>query len=113
MNKLIIFLIIITISFLSTIIFMIIDYRYNVRIKYFSFVAKSKLIFYIVLIIWIITLVSIISICNNYYICLILILYFNLFMNLYHGVKNWKFAYNVYVKNIDLLLKAIEKDNNN
>lgn len=111
MDKIIYFFIIIVQSILASIIFKELDYRYNIRIKYFSFVAKKRSIFYIFFIIWIIIfiLILILTICNNYYFW-ILILYFDLFMSLYHGIRSWKFAYNVYIKNIDLLLKAKEKD---
>ena len=33
-------------------------------------------------------------------------------MNLYHGVRNWKFAYKVYIKNVDLLIKSKERIKN-
>lgn len=110
MDKIIYFFIIIVQLILASIIFEKLDYSYNIRIKYFSFVAKKRSIFYIFLIIWIIIFILILTICNNYYIFLLLILYFDLFMSLYHGIRSWKFAYDVYIKNIDLLLKAKEKD---
>lgn len=110
MDKIIYLFIIIVQLILVSIIFEKLDYKYNIRIKYFSFVAKKRTIFYIFLIIWIIIFVLILTNCNNYYIFLILILYFDLFMILYHRIRSWKFAYNVYIKNIDLLLKAKERD---
>lgn len=110
MDKIIYFFILIVQSILVSIIFEELDYRYNIRIKYFSFVAKKRSTFYIFLIIWIIILILILTICNNYYIFLIIIIYFDLFTSLYHKIRSWKFAYDVYIKNIDLLLKAKEKD---
>lgn len=112
MNKIILFVIMITISFLSTIIFMTLDYRYNIRIKYFSFVAKNRLLFSIVIIMWLAILIGIVTNCNNYFTFSILILYYTTFVNLYHRISNWKFAYDVYIKNVDLLLKAKEKEKN-
>ena len=70
MNKLVLLILMFIITFLSTEIFMILDYRYDIRIKYFSFVAKNKILFYIFLILWIAILVPIILVCNNYYIFL-------------------------------------------
>ena len=86
-----------------------IDYKYNIRIKYFSFVAKNRLLFSIVFIIWLVIFIGIVIICNNYYKFSILILYSTIFMNLYHRIRNWKLAYDVYIKNIDLLKKAKER----
>ena len=112
MNKLVLLILMFIITFLSTEIFMILDYKYDIRIKYFSFVAKNKILFYIFLILWIVILVPIILVCNNYYIFLILVLYLTLFLNFYHRVRNWRFAYKVYIENIDLLKKSKEKIKN-
>lgn len=112
MNKLVLLILMFIINFLSTIIFMILDYRYDIRIKYFSFVAKNKILFYIFLILWIVILVPIILVCNNYYIFLILVLYLTLFLNFYHRIRSWRAAYKVYIENIDLLKKSKEKIKN-
>ncbi len=112
MNKLVLLILMFIITFLSTEIFMILDYKYDIRIKYFSFVAKNKILFYIFLILWIIILVPIILVCNNYYIFLILVLYLTLFLNFYHRIRSWRSAYKVYIENIDLLKKSKEKIKN-
>ena len=112
MDKLLLFVIMIIIEFLSFTIFMKLDYKYDIKIKYFSFVSKNRILFSIFLIIWFAILLVIIINCNNYYTFSILILYSTLFMNLYHGVRNWKFAYKVYIKNVDLLIKSKERIKN-
>ena len=106
----IMFIIIIMVTF---ILFEKLDYKFNIKIKYFSLVAKNKLVYYIVLIIWLFVLLGLLIMSytiNNYYIFIILILYFCIFTYLYHHIRNWKMAHNVYIKNVNLLIKAKEKD---
>ncbi len=45
MDKLLLFVIMIIIEFLSFTIFMKLDYKYDIKIKYFSFVSKNKIFF--------------------------------------------------------------------
>lgn len=107
---LVIMFIIIMVTF---ILFEKLDYKFNIKIKYFSLVAKNKLVYYIVLIIWLFVLLGLLIMSytiNNYYIFIILILYFCIFTYLYHHIRNWEMAHNVYIKNVDLLIKAKEKD---
>lgn len=95
------------------ILFEILDYRFNIKIKYFSLVAKNKLLYYIVMIIWVIILFGLLIISyhiNNYYCFIMLVICFSIFTCLYHHVRNWDMAYTVYIKNVNLLIKAKEKD---
>ena len=102
-NQLITFAIVFITSFLSTIIFIKIDDKYNIRLKYFLYVAKNRVLFSIFLILWFIVLIIIVIKCSNYFVFALLILYFTIFTNLYHKVRNWKTARKIYIENIDLL----------
>ena len=112
LNYILALVIIFIISILIFILFEILDYKFDVKIKYFSLVAKNKLIYYIVLIIWVIILFGLLIISeyvNNNFYFIIPVIYFSIFICLYHRVRSWKMAYNVYIKNVNLLLKAKEK----
>ncbi len=109
MSKIILFVIMLITSLLSTVIFQVLDDRYSIRIKYFSFAAKSRLRFFIALIIWAAVLLGIIIVIDDYVGFAFLILYFTVFLSIYHKIRSWKYAYDVYIKNVDLLIKAKEK----
>lgn len=103
------FIIVIVIFF----IFEILDYKFNIKIKYFSLIAKNKLLYYIVFAIWVIILFVLLITSysmNTYYNFLIPVLYYSIFISLYDQVRSWKTAYDVYIKNVNLLIKAKEKD---
>lgn len=102
------------ILFILTLVFFLLfeflDYRFDIRIKYFSLVAKNKFIYTIVLIIWTIILFVLLIRCHNYYDFIIIIFLFSIFTSLYQKNINWKMAYDVYIKNVQLLINAKEKD---
>ena len=47
---------------------------------------------------------------DSYYVLACAVLYYSVFLSLYENVRNWKTAYNVYIKNVGLLIKAKERD---
>lgn len=114
MNPILAFLIISTTTIATFVLFERLDYKFNIKIKYFSFVAKNKFIYYVTLLIWVILLFYLVIknyTISNYYNFGILFFFFSIFISLYHHVRSWKTAYTVYIKNVDLLIKAKEKDN--
>ena len=49
---------------------------------------------------------------NNYLTFILAVLCFSLFLCLYANIRSWKIAHTVYIKNVNLLLKAKEKRKN-
>ncbi len=94
-------------------LFTVMDNRFDIKIKYFSLVAVNRVIFYAVFIIWTVILFgfAVISVTmDSYYVLACAVLYYSVFLSLYENVRNWKTAYNVYIKNVGLLIKAKERD---
>ena len=89
------------------------DRQFDIKIRYFSFVCKKKWLYYIIFLMWLLlfTALLIISHLMNHGVYrVIIVLCFCIFINLYHHVRNWQMAYNVYIKHIDLLRKAKERE---
>ena len=110
--KILAFVIMVMTIVITFILFERLDYKFDIKIKYFSFVAKNKFIYYATLFIWVILLFCLVIknyTANNYYIWGTTFLFFSIFISLYHPVRNWRMAYNVYIKNVNLLIKAKEK----
>ena len=102
-------------AIVTFILFEILDFWFDIKIKYFSLVAKNKLLFYIVYITYPIILFVLVIIkypFSNYFNFVLTIIYFSIFLSLYHHVTNFQKAHNVYIKNVDKLLKVKQKDRN-
>ena len=83
--------------------------------EYVLIYAKNKLLFYIVYITYPIILFVLVIIkypFSNYFNFVLTIIYFLIFLSLYHHVTNFQKAHNVYIKNVDKLLKVRNKRKN-
>ena len=112
LNYIITLLIMIIILLFTFILFEKLDYKFDIKIKYFSKVAINRFIYYIVFIVWATILFCMLLmnyIINNYLTFILAVLCFSLFLCLYGNIRNWKMANIVYIKNVNLLLKAKEK----
>lgn len=105
-------IIILIITIIVSLLFVILDYKFDIKIKYFSLIAKNKILYYLILFIWtaILFLLLIMNYpIDNYYNFIILIICFALFINLYSHTNTWNKAYNIYIKNVDLLIETKNK----
>lgn len=110
MNTILALIVFLIIEILIIWILPILEDKLDLRMKYFSVVAKNKYLFYIVWVIWVpILLALIIKGYNDICYFIIGILCINIYNMLYNKVRDWKFAYNVYIKNVDLLIKSKER----
>ena len=110
MNTILALIVFLIIEILIIWILLILEDKLDLRMKYFSVVAKNKYLFYIVFVIWgVILLALLIMGYNDISYFIIAILCLNIYIMLYNGVRNWKFAYDVYIENVDLLIKSKER----
>lgn len=110
MNTILALIVFLIIEILIIWILLILEDKLDLRMKYFSVVAKNKYLFYIVFVIWgIILLALLIMGYNDISYFIIAILCLNIYIMLYNGVRNWNFAYDVYIENVDLLIKSKER----
>ncbi len=113
LNQVFTFILMLILVIAAFFLFEILDQQFDIKIRYFSFVAKKRWLFYVAFSMWLIlsaVLFIIIDRWNNSLHFILLILYYCIFVSLYHNVRNWQMAYNVYIKHIDLLRKAKERE---
>lgn len=89
------------------------DRKYDLRLKYFSVVAKNKFLYYAIFTLWGVILLFLILFTypmHHYGKFLFVIVYFSLFLCFYYHVRDWKMAHSIYIEHAKLLIKAKEKD---
>lgn len=94
------------ITVIISVLFIVLDNKFNIKIKYFSLIAKNKTLYYLILITWLIVLLILLIMSypiDNSFNFIILIVYFAIFINLYNRAVNWTQVYNIYIKNVSLL----------
>ena len=112
MNQIFALFLTLMIVILISLLFERFDRKYDLRLKYFSVVAKNKFLYYMVLIFWGALLFCFIIFTdpmNHYEQFLFTIAYFSVFLCFYHHVRDWKMAHSIYIEHAKLLMKAKEK----
>ncbi len=113
MNLVVTLFLVFIITMMISFLFEQLDRKYDLRLKYFSVVAKNKFLYYAIFTLWGVILLFLILFTyptHHYGKFLFVIVYFSLFLCFYHHMKDWKMAHSIYIEHAKLLIKAKEKE---